>query len=190
MPRIGRKVIIAGVGALVLIAGASAATAAVMSSGPVDSSGVIHGCYSNEAFNGSHVFVLQDAGTSCPRGTTAISWNEQGPAGPSDIDGGTVVMDNSVDTCTVLSSFGPDKVTVTFDVRTDINPGLAVCALSGLPSNADVQATSVFERPYPGDIGTVATVYPNPDGSTDVSFSLAGGIVPDGVFNWLAVPSS
>ncbi len=39
--RIGRKVIIAGVTALVLTAGASAATAAVMSGGPVDSSGVI-----------------------------------------------------------------------------------------------------------------------------------------------------
>jgi hypothetical protein len=77
-----RKVIIAGATTLVLTAGASVATAAVMSSGPVDSSGVIHGCWSNAAVNGSHVFVLQDAGTSCPRGTTAISWNEQGPAGP------------------------------------------------------------------------------------------------------------
>ena len=40
-----RKVLIAGVTALVLTAGASAATAAVVSSGPVDSSGVIHGCW-------------------------------------------------------------------------------------------------------------------------------------------------
>jgi Collagen triple helix repeat (20 copies) len=84
MPRIGRKVIIAGATTLVLAAGSSIATAAVMSSpSPVDSSGVIHGCWSNAELNGSHVFVLQDAGTSCPKGTTAISWNEQGPAGPS-----------------------------------------------------------------------------------------------------------
>jgi hypothetical protein len=81
MIRIGRKIVIAGVTALALAAGASVATAAVMSSTPVDSSGVIHGCWSNTALNGSHVFVLQDAGTSCPKGTTAISWNEQGPAG-------------------------------------------------------------------------------------------------------------
>jgi hypothetical protein len=26
--------------------------------------------------------VLQDAGTRCPKGTTAIAWNQQGPAGP------------------------------------------------------------------------------------------------------------
>src|SRR5579859_3992330 len=83
MTRIGRKVIIAGSVALALMTGASAATAAVMTSGPVDSSGVIHGCYSNTALNGSHVFVLQDAGTNCPKGTTAISWNQTGPAGPS-----------------------------------------------------------------------------------------------------------
>ena len=84
-----RKVIIAGATALVLTAGASAATAAVMSSGPVDSSGVIHGCWSNAELNGSHVFVLQDAGTNCPRGTTAISWNQQGPAGSAGTTGAT-----------------------------------------------------------------------------------------------------
>jgi hypothetical protein len=100
MTRIGRKVIIAGAVALALTAGASAATAAVMSGGPVDGSGVIHGCYSTTALNGSHVFVLQDTGTSCPRGTTAISWNQQGPAGPvgpagtSGVDGGVVTFVN------------------------------------------------------------------------------------------------
>ena len=81
-----RKVVIAGVTALVLTAGASAATAAVLSSGPVDSTGVIHGCWTNKALNGSLAFALQDAGASCPKGTTAISWNMQGPeipAGPT-----------------------------------------------------------------------------------------------------------
>jgi hypothetical protein len=87
-----RMVIIAGATALVLAAGASAATAAVMSSGPVDSSGVIHGCWTNAELNGSHVFVLQDAGTTCPKGTTAISWNQtgaQGSAGPVGPAGAT-----------------------------------------------------------------------------------------------------
>ena len=85
-----QKVLIAGVTALVLTAGASAATAAVLSSGPVDSTGVIHGCWTNKALNGSHAFVLQDAGASCPKDTTAISWNMQrtgrtrhGPSGPA-----------------------------------------------------------------------------------------------------------
>ena len=87
MIRIRRRIVIAGVTALVLTAGASAATAAVMSSGPVDSSGVIHGCWTNAELNGSHAFVLQDAGASCPRGTTAISWNVQGPTGPAGTEG-------------------------------------------------------------------------------------------------------
>ena len=49
MIRIGHKVIIAGATALVLTAGASAATAAVMSGSPVDSAGVIHGCWTTGA---------------------------------------------------------------------------------------------------------------------------------------------
>jgi hypothetical protein len=88
--RIGRNVIIAGVTVLALATGSSIATAAVMSSSspsPVDSSGVIHGCWTSAGLNGSHVFVLQNAGTSCPRGTTAISWNERGPAGATGPSG-------------------------------------------------------------------------------------------------------
>jgi hypothetical protein len=49
--------------------------------GPAGSDRVIHGCYTNKAIGGSHVFVLQDAGTNCPNGTTAISWNQQGLPG-------------------------------------------------------------------------------------------------------------
>ena len=67
--------------AVALVAGGGTALAAI--SGPIDSSGVIHGCWTNAAINGTHVFVLQDAGTSCPKGTTAISWNQTGPAGPA-----------------------------------------------------------------------------------------------------------
>src|SRR5689334_24491404 len=73
-----------------LLAGGTAAGAAI-AGGPVDGSGVIHGCWTNTAVNGTHVFVLQDAGTTCPKGTTAISWNQQGragaagPAGPAEI---------------------------------------------------------------------------------------------------------
>ena len=80
-----RKALITGVVSVALVAGGTAAGAAI-ASGPVDSSGVIHGCWTNAEINGTHVFVLQDAGTSCPRGTTAISWNQagqQGPAGPA-----------------------------------------------------------------------------------------------------------
>ena len=81
-----RRVIIAAGAALALVTSGTAAGAAV-ASGPTDSSGVIHGCYTNQALNGSHVFVLQDTGTSCPKGSTAISWNQTGPAGPAGASG-------------------------------------------------------------------------------------------------------
>jgi hypothetical protein len=74
-------VVVAAAG--LLAGGGGVAFATVASSGPVDGSGVIHGCYADSAFKGSHMFVLQDAGTNCPRGTTAVSWNEQGPPGVS-----------------------------------------------------------------------------------------------------------
>jgi Collagen triple helix repeat (20 copies) len=56
---------------------------------PVDGSGVIHGCWTNDAINGSHFFVLQNAGSTCPRGTTAISWNQTGPQGATGPAGAT-----------------------------------------------------------------------------------------------------
>ena len=71
----------AGAG-LALLAGGTTAGAAIMG-GPVDGSGVIHGCWTNAAIHGSHIFVLQDAGTNCPSGTTAIAWNQAGPTGPA-----------------------------------------------------------------------------------------------------------
>jgi hypothetical protein len=70
----------------VLVAGVGTAALAA-SAQPVDSSGVIHGCYTNAEINGSHIIVLQDAGTSCPGGDTAISWNQQGPAGHNGANG-------------------------------------------------------------------------------------------------------
>ena len=81
-----RRAMITGAAALALVAGGTAAGAAI-AAGPVDGTGVIHGCWTNTAINGTHVFVLQDAGTACPKGTTAISWNQQGPAGPAGATG-------------------------------------------------------------------------------------------------------
>ena len=78
-PRL-RTVLIGTGAALALVAGGTAAYA--VTAGPIDSSGVIHGCYTNAATNGSHKIVLQNVGTNCPSGTTAIKWNQKGPAGP------------------------------------------------------------------------------------------------------------
>ncbi len=73
---------------LTLIAGMTAATMAVsgtagaaISLSVIDSGGAIHGCVTNAGINGSHALILQDVGTTCPKGTTAISWNQTGPQG-------------------------------------------------------------------------------------------------------------
>jgi collagen type VII alpha len=67
--------------AVVLVAGGGTALAAT--TGPVSGTGVITGCYTNAEVNGSHALVLQDGGSTCPKGTSAVTWNEQGPAGPT-----------------------------------------------------------------------------------------------------------
>jgi len=85
--RLGRRGLIVVAAAGLLVGGGGVAFAAVAASSPIDGNNVIHGCYTNAAINGSHVFVLQDAGTSCPKGTTAISWNSQGTPGTPGTNG-------------------------------------------------------------------------------------------------------
>jgi hypothetical protein len=85
--RLGRRGLIVLAAAGLLAGGGGVAFATVAASSPVDGNNVIHGCYTNAAISGSHVFVLQNAGTSCPSGTTAVSWNEQGSPGTPGANG-------------------------------------------------------------------------------------------------------
>jgi hypothetical protein len=72
-----RSILIAAVTVAVLaIGGVAYATV-------VDSTGVIHGCVTNAGVNGSHALVVQDTGTSCPKGTSSLNWNQAGPGGGS-----------------------------------------------------------------------------------------------------------
>jgi hypothetical protein len=82
------RTVIIGAAALALAAGGTAAGAAI--AGPIDSGGVIHGCYGATNADGTtHNFVLQDAGTTCPNNMTAITWSQTGPAGPQGPAGAT-----------------------------------------------------------------------------------------------------
>jgi hypothetical protein len=78
----GRNVLLVIGTVIALMVGGGAAYAAI-SGGPVDSSGTIHGCFTTKAVHGSHALAVQDAGTRCPPGTTAVSWKEGGSAGSS-----------------------------------------------------------------------------------------------------------
>ena len=76
------RVLVTAGAVIVLLSGGTAVLAATASS-PVGPGGVIHGCYATAGTNGSHPLVLQNTGSSCPAGDTAIKWNKQGPAGPA-----------------------------------------------------------------------------------------------------------
>jgi hypothetical protein len=150
----GRRIILTMAAALALVAGGTAAGAAI-ASGPVDSSGVVHGCYTTNAIKGSHVFVLQDAGTSCPRGTTAVMWNQQGtqgpqgspgpqgiagPQGPAGTSGwsGQVQFTASptgdgISSAEILSQAGPSILSVKADTGPD-SPGIIFTG-NNLPTN-------------------------------------------------------
>ena len=80
MTQLRLRTVLIGTGAVLGLGTDGIAYAAA--AGPV-SSGVIHGCYTTKASNGSHTLVLQDVGTTCPAGDTAIKWNQKGPAGPA-----------------------------------------------------------------------------------------------------------
>jgi hypothetical protein len=75
------RIVMSAAAGLFLVGGGTAIGAVIAA--PVDSAGVVHGCWKNAGANGSHAFAMQDAGTACPRGTTAITWSKTGPAGPA-----------------------------------------------------------------------------------------------------------
>ena len=162
-----RRIAITGATALALVAGATAAGAAI-ASGPVSSSGVIDGCYTTKATpSGSHMFELQNQGTHCPSGTTAISWNQTGPAGPAGPTGATGATgatgtqgpqgpagaQGPVGTAGAQGPAGPTGPT---------GPGLTVSpAQLGSCGNGGVQINDAY-----ADVGDVCNGAPGPTGPT------------------------
>jgi hypothetical protein len=84
-----RTFVIATGSVIALVAGGTTAVAATLAANsPIDSSKVIHACYNSKASRtGSYPVTLQDTNTACPSGTTAITWNQVGPAGPAGAAG-------------------------------------------------------------------------------------------------------
>ena len=81
-----KKVAVTAIGACaVLMLSGGAAYAA--SSSTVVSSGIIHGCVSRRVSNGTRLLMMRDASRSCPRATTDLDWNQQGPTGPKGATG-------------------------------------------------------------------------------------------------------
>jgi hypothetical protein len=167
-----RAGIISGLVALALT-GAGVAGAAIASSGPVDASGVVHGCYTNQAVNGSHVFVLQDAGTTCPKGTTAISWNQTGATGPAGPAGSTGATG-------ATGPQGPIGLTGATGAAGSTGPtgltGLAGPAGSTGPAGTGAIVSSL----EPGDPNCASGGESITDGNNNVAYACNGAAGPTG----------
>jgi len=167
-----RSVIIAAAVTVTLAAGTSVAVAAVIaSSSPVSSSGVIDGCYAKAEINGSHVFMLQDQGTSCPKGTIPISWNEVGPSGAPGSIGPTGPTGPP-------GSIGPTGPTGP--------PGsIGPTGPTGAPGS--IGPTGPTGPPGPTTTVTVTSIEPSPDNTCATSYPLgtvaAGDSISQGGIN-------
>jgi hypothetical protein len=72
-----RRILVAALLASMAVAIGAVAYASIP--GP---SGLINGCVSNQSVNNVHALVVVDSSTTCPSGTMALTWNQQGPIGP------------------------------------------------------------------------------------------------------------
>jgi hypothetical protein len=89
MMHLTKRAAVVGGAVVVLLGGGAAVSMAATGGSPVSGSGVISGCYTAPNKNGSSQLTLQNAGTSCPSGESAVSWGEVGPQGPAGPTGPT-----------------------------------------------------------------------------------------------------
>ena len=82
--------------------------------------------------------MLQDVGSACPAGDTAIKWNQKGPAGPTgpagaaNVDRGLLAWSNggmANQTCTLTQVAGPAAASIT---ATGSGDPASVCTIDGL----------------------------------------------------------
>jgi hypothetical protein len=185
-----RIIIISAASGFVLLAAGATAGAAV--AGPIDSSGVIHGCYATTPTSGVLALHLVNAGTPCPAGMTAITWNQQGPAGatgPQGPAGPAGPQGPKGDTGSTGAAGAPGTgATVTPLLSGDpncANGGAAVRDGNGSTAYACNGATgpkgdpgSVGAPGAPGSPGTGATVTPLLSG--DPNCANGGAAITDG----------
>jgi hypothetical protein len=90
--------------AAVLISGGAAAAAAATTGTPASvtlTGKTIHGCVRPKT---GALTILLKSGASCPKGTTALSWNTTGPRGPRGAAGTTTLFGSKTNTAATGSS--------------------------------------------------------------------------------------
>jgi hypothetical protein len=155
-------------GALVLAGGAAFGA---VSSIP-DSAGVIHGCYDS----GGNVKVIDTSvTTTCPKGYSALNWNQTGPAGqqgPKGISGSSIVTSQGAPSgsCTTgdtdIDLADGEVYTCTASAWTDIRS--SVKGPPGPPGASSLDAMN--GSPCNDGAGTLQVTYtPQGDGTDSVS---------------------
>jgi Collagen triple helix repeat (20 copies) len=136
-----------------LVALGGTALAANAGGSPVSSTGVITGCYSMPNGNGTSQLTLQNGGTSCPKGMSAISWNQTGPQGPAGPTGPTGATG-------ATGATGPTGPAGVQGVPGQQGPGLIVgaAALAACP-NGGVQVSDEYS-----DVGNICNGAPGATG--------------------------
>jgi hypothetical protein len=173
-----RRIIIATGAALALVAGGTVAGAAI--AGPIDSSGVIYGCYTTKAVNGSHALVLQDVGTTCPSGTTAIKWNQQGPQGATG-PAGPAGPAGPIGATGPAGPAGPAGATGDTGPAGPAGPAGTVAsldALNGIPCDSGGGTVQVFygaQQPNGSDPVSLACALTNPTWTLKLDLSDTNG---------------
>ncbi len=161
---LSRRALAAGGAATVLLSGGTAALAATIAS-PVGSNGVIHGCYTTAGTNGSHALVLQNAGTACPHGDTAIKWNQQGPPGP----GLSFTVAQSGGATAGIGSFETDILTCPPSYPLIISGGYEIQNSQASPTDYSV----VFDMPVNANSWEVRIAVPS-DAPANVTWDIRG----------------
>jgi hypothetical protein len=174
--RIG--LVIGGVAAAAVLVG-GAATALAANPSPENSSGVITGCYTTGEVNGSHALVLQDEGTNCPKGTTAVTWNQTGPAGQAGTNGS-----NGTDGSSVVTSAGvPASACNLGDTDVDLATGEVYTCVAGSIASAGSGAGAGKAGP-PGNVWSDAASsimgQQGPQGPAGPGYVLTTGTGTDG----------
>jgi len=144
-----RNFVIATGTAIALVAGGGAAVAATMAaSSPINSSGTISACYNTKATKaGAFAVALQDTGTACPGGTTAISWNQTGPIGPAGPAGG-VGPTGPAGADGATGPAGADGATGPAGPSTAGSAGLDVTFVLSGPGTGSATASCPASHPY------------------------------------------
>jgi len=127
-----------------LLAAVAGTTSIALASIP-DSHGVIHGCYQTKGTAHNLKVINNKVTARCPRGYSALNWNQAGPKGPAglshgysteSIDGHTLGSSSETVVATATLPAGSYIVNATVTVTAATGENIAQCFITNASGNA------------------------------------------------------